>query len=100
MQFSDEFLQKWEHIINDVDITEVPLDCLKKIVIKLSNRRQKTINVQLLRRKGFDIEDIEITMTESFMQYEDDIRDVDFVVDVEAVANLVQPQTDKLLKGI
>jgi hypothetical protein len=100
MQFSEEFLQKWEHIINDVDITEVPLDCLKKIVIKLNNRRQKTINIQMLRRKGFDLEEIELTMAESFMQHEEEIRDVDFVVDVEAVANLVQPRTDKLLKGI
>lgn len=100
MQFSEEFLQKWEHIINDVDITEVPLECLKKIVIKLNNRRQKTINIQLLRRRGLDVEQIEMTMAESFMQHEDDIRDVDFVVDVEAVANLVQPRTDHILRDI
>ena len=100
MQFSEEFLQKWEHIINDVDITEVPLECLKKIVIKLNNRRQKTINIQMLRRKGFNVDQIEMTMAESFVQHEDDIRDVDFVVDVEAVANLVQPQTDHFLRDI
>lgn len=100
MQFSEEFLQKWEHIINDVDITEVPLECLKKIVIKLGNRRQKTINIQLLRRRGLNVEQIEMTMAESFMEHEDDIRDVDFVVDVEAVANLVQPRTDHILRDI
>lgn len=100
MQFSEEFLQKWEHIINDVDITEVPLECLKKIVIKLNNRRQKTINIQMLRRKGFNVDQIEMTMAESFVQHEDDIRDVDFVVDVEAVANLVQPRTDHFLRDI
>ena len=100
MQFSEEFLQKWEHIINDVDITEVPLECLKKIVIKLNNRRQKTINIQMLRRKGFNVDQIEMTMAESFVQHEDDIRDVDFVVDVGAVANLVQPRTDHFLRDI
>jgi hypothetical protein len=98
--FSDEFIKKWEHIIDDVDITEVPLECIKKIVIKLSNRRQRTINIQNLRRQGLDMDQIETVMTESFLQHEDDIKDVDFIVDVIAVADIVQPKTDQLLKDM
>ena len=48
MPFSDEFVEKWEHIIRDVDVTEIPLECLKKVVIRLAGRKQKTINVQSL----------------------------------------------------
>ena len=43
MPFSDEFIQQWEHIIEQVNKTEVPLECIKKVVIKLGDRRQKTI---------------------------------------------------------
>ena len=32
-----------------------------------------------------------------FTEHDHEIRDVDFVVDISAVANLVQPETDKLL---
>jgi hypothetical protein len=100
MQFSDEFLAKWEHIVNDVDITDVPLECIKKVVIKFGGRRQKTINLSVLKKQGLDIDEIELVLNRTLSEHSDDIRDVDFIVDVQAVADLVQPETDKLLKGM
>ena len=100
MQFSDGFIAKWEHIINEVDITDVPLECIKKVVIKLNGRRQRTINLPVLKRQGLAYEEIETVMNRTLSDYADEICDVDFIVDVEAVAELVQPETDKLLKGM
>ena len=54
MQFSDEFLSKWECLIGDVDKTEIPLECLKKVILKLEGRRQRTINLHSLRKQGLD----------------------------------------------
>ena len=99
MPFSDEFIEKWEHIIRDVDVTEVPLECLKKIVIRLEGRKQKTINVQLLKRRGHEFDDIEAIVNTTLNQLDAIITDVEFIVDVEMVAEIVQPATDKLLKG-
>jgi hypothetical protein len=48
-------------------------------------------------KQGLNIEDIEALLNRTFKEENDEIRDVDFVVDVTAVANLVQPETDKLL---
>ena len=39
-------------------------------------------------------------LTRYFAEHDHEIKDVDFVVDVHAVANLVQPETDKLLGKI
>jgi hypothetical protein len=100
MQFSDEFLDKWEHIINEVNKTEVPLECIKKVVIKLRGSRQKTINLHTLRRQGLDLEEIETVLTRTLTDLGEQVRDVDFVVDVGAVAEIVQPATDKLLNGL
>ena len=100
MRFSDDFLRKWEHIIDEVAITDVPVECIKKVIIKLSGRRQKTINCQMLRRQGMEAEEIEQLITRQLSELSDIIRDVDFMLDVEAVAELVQPETDKLLKGM
>ena len=99
MPFSEEFVEKWEHIIRDVDITEVPMECLKKVVIRLGGRKQKTINIQLLKRKGFDFDEIELMINRTLNELDHTIEDVEFVVDVEMVAGIVQPATDKLLKG-
>lgn len=100
MPFSEEFIQQWEHIIEEVNKTEVPLECIKKVVIRLNDRRQKTINLSTLRRQGLDIEEVEIILTRTLTELGDTVRDIDFVVDVTAVAKLVQPETDKLLKDI
>ena len=100
MQLSDEFLQQWDHIISGVDKTEVPLECINKIVIRLQGGRQKTINLARLKRDGFDLEEIESYLTRNLVELGDLVRDIDFLVDVNAVARLVQPETDKLLKDL
>jgi len=97
MQYNDDFLAKWEHIVNDVSKTDVPLECIKKIVIKFKNGRQRTVNLVALQRQGLDLEEVEAVLNRTFHDEHDNIRDVDFVVDISAVAGLVQPETDKLL---
>lgn len=99
-QFSDEFLTKWEHIINDVDITDLPLECIKKVVIRLVDNRQKTFNVQLLRKQGLDMPQIESRLHRVLSEFGDQVCDLDWTIDIKAVAEIVQPQTDKLLKDM
>jgi hypothetical protein len=100
MQLSDDFLDRWERIIADVNKTDIPLECIKKVVIKLKGGRQKTINLHTLKKQGLDLEEMEAMLTRTFNEMDHEIHDVDFVVDVEAVADLVQPETDKLLDKI
>ena len=100
MQFSEEFLERWEHLINQVDITEVPLECIKKIIIKFEGRRQRTINLHTLQRQGMDFDEIESFVTRTIDSLAETVRDIDFIVDVPSVAKIVQPETDKLLEGL
>jgi hypothetical protein len=97
MLHNDDFLAKWEHILADVNKTDVPLECIKKVVIKFKGGRQQTINLHTLQKQGLELEDIETLLNRTFAEQSDLIRDVDFVVDVGSVAKLVQPETDKLL---
>jgi hypothetical protein len=100
MLFSDEFLDKWEHLIKEAPKTEVPLECLKKIIIKMHGKRQRTVNLDVLRKQGLDIEEIETVLTRTLLELDQQVRDIEFVVDTVLVAELVQPETDKLLKNL
>lgn len=101
MNLSDDFLERWEHIISGIDEkTAVPLECIKKVVIKLDGRRRKTINFQTLKKQGLALEEIEILITRQLAELANDVYDVEFVLDVPAVAGLVQPHTNKLLNGL
>ncbi len=97
MQLNDDFLDQWEHIIAGVNKTDVPLECIKKVIIKLKEGRQKTINVHTLLKQGMELEEIESMLTRFFQENDHRIKDVDFVVDISSVVALVQPETDKLL---
>jgi len=97
MQLSDDFLDRWERIVADVNKTDVPLECIKKVVIKLQGKRQRTINIHTLQKQGLAIEEIEAMLTRTFTELDPEIVDVDFIVDIGSVAEMVQPETDKLL---
>jgi len=99
-QFSEEFLQQWEHIISEVSKTQIPLECMKRVVIKLKNRKRKTINLLSLKKQGLDWEEIEAVLSRNLQELEDDIDDIEWTVDVTAVAKIVQPQTNELLKNL
>jgi hypothetical protein len=97
MQLSDDFLDRWERIVADVNKTDVPLECIKKVVIRLQGKRQRTINIHTLQKQGLAIEEIEAMLTRTFTELDPEIVDVDFIVDIGSVAEMVQPETDKLL---
>jgi hypothetical protein len=98
MPLSDEFLAKWDYIISEVDKTQVPLKCINKMIIKMDGGKQKTINLARLRRDGLD--DDEVILNRNLSMLGDTVRTIDFVVDVNTVASIVQPATDKLLKKL
>jgi len=68
--------------------------------LRLTGGRQRTINIVKLRKQGLDYDGIEQVLSAHFSKYEDDIKDVDFILDIGAVAELVQPETDRLLSNL
>lgn len=100
MQLSDDFLDKWEHILSTVQKTSVPIECIKKVILKLQGRRRRTINFASLRRQGLDADDLENVLNRHLEELDDQVLDMEFVVDVTAVAEIVQPETNRILKNI
>jgi hypothetical protein len=100
MPLSEEFLAKWDHIISEVEKTQVPLKCINKMVIRIVGGKQKTINLARLRRDGLDDDEIEEIMNRNIFVLGDSVNNIDFILDVNTVAGIIQPATDKLLKKL
>ena len=92
--------EKWEHIVNDVEKTKIPIEFIKKIILKLNGRRQRTINIQSLVKQGFDNEEIEEAVTRKLQEYDDEMMGIEFILDIQGIAETVQPETDKMLKNL
>jgi hypothetical protein len=94
---SPEIFKKWEHLIEEVAKEKIPVEFIKKLVVKLKGRRQKTINVQSLIRSGMTSEDIEEEVTRQLDELDEDMIQIDFVFDIEGIAEVVQSATDEIL---
>ena len=97
MQVKVDTTEQWEDLISTVVQDQVPIGCVKKVLFKLKGGKQKTINLNTLRKQGLEVEEIETVLTRSMLDFRDDIANMDFVIDVNRVAEYVQPITDKLL---
>ena len=95
---SPDFLKKWEHIIEDVDKQKIPVEFIKKLVIKMKGKRQQTVNIKRFLDQGLAPEQIEEAVSRKLSEYDDDILSVEFVLNIESIAETVQPETDKLLR--
>jgi hypothetical protein len=97
---SPEFIQKWETLLQDVDKNKVPIEFIKKIILKLQGKKQKTINVERLLDQGFDPDDIEDIVSRKLIELDELVVGIEFILNVQTIADFVQPETDKLLNGL
>jgi hypothetical protein len=94
---SPEFIAKWEHILEDVEKNRIPVQFIKKLIIKLQGKKQQTINIQKFLQQGLDPEQIEDAVGRKLEELDDLIVSVEFILNVESIAETVQPETDRLL---
>ena len=97
---SPEFIQKWENLLQDVDKQKVPIEFIKKIILKLQGKRQRTINIEKLLYQGLDPDHLEDIISRKIIDLDDEVIGIEFVLNVQSIADIVQPETDKLLNGL
>jgi hypothetical protein len=94
---SPDFIDKWEHILEDVEKNKIPVEFIKKLIIKLTGKKQQTINIKKLLQQGLDPDQVEDAVSRKLNELEDSIVSVEFVLNVQSIADTVQPETDRLL---
>ena len=97
---SPEFIQKWERLLEDVEKQKIPVEFIKKLILKLHGKRQHTINIEKLINQGLDPDQIEEIVSRRLNELDDEVVSIEFVLNVQSIAETVQPETDKLLNGL
>jgi hypothetical protein len=97
---SPEFVKKWEHILEDVEKQKIPVEFIKKLILKLDGKRQQTINIEKLINQGLDPDQVEEVVSRKLNELDDEVVSIEFVLNVQSIAETVQPETDKLLNGL
>ena len=97
---SPEFIEKWERLLEDVDKQKIPVEFIKKIILKLRGRKQHTINIQRLLEQGLYPDDIEDAISNKLIELDELVIAIEFILNVESIAEIVQPETDRILNGL
>lgn len=100
MPLDNNRLHHWEKLIKEVNATEVPFECIKKVLIKLEGGRQRTINLHALRKQGLSLEEIEAALIRTLNELNDQFRNLEYIIDAKTVAEMLQPKTDELLQKL
>jgi hypothetical protein len=92
--------KRWKDIVEGVDKKEVPIDILQEIVVKLVDGTNISIDIKRLIADGMIPGEIEEMLDTKFDELDQYIHNVDFLIDIDKVVNTIQPETDKVLKGL
>ena len=91
---------QWERILKSVDKKEVPVEVLEKVVVNLIDGTPVVINIRELLDEGVSPDELEEQLSEKLTELDHIIEDCDFYIDINALSETVQAQTDKLLKDL
>lgn len=97
---TSDIVSKWENILESVDKHKIPVYFIKKLIVKLKGKKQRTINVVKLMNNGLSPEQLEEVVNNKLGELQHLIVSVEFVLNVEAIAEIVQPETDYLLANL
>jgi hypothetical protein len=97
---SPDFIEKWEHILEDVEKNKIPVEFIKKLVVKLQGKKQHTINIEKFLTQGLDPDQIEEIVSRKLQELDESVVGVEFILNVQNIADAVQPETDKLLNKL
>lgn len=91
---------QWKNILEDVEKDEVPVEVMEKVTVNLIDGTVVDINIRQLLIEGNDPHKIQADLQKKLQDLDAYIEDVDFHINIDAVVNSIQPQTDKILKNL
>lgn len=95
--FSDEFYDRWEHLLSTVEIVDVPMRFIKEVEVTFNSGDTTCFDITAMISNGNKPQLIENKIEEYLQSNDLDIRQVDFHINIPAVATEIERKTNKLL---
>jgi len=96
---TESFRKRWEDIIENINITDVPIEYIDHLVLYDQSGKELVVSVIDLLEDGVDPRDLEEEITHRIERY-NGILSIDYVLNVEKVTEDIQSKTDKVLKNL
>jgi hypothetical protein len=91
---------QWKQILKSVNKNEVPVNLLQSVTVNLIDGTSVEVDIQALLKEGHEPDDVRDMLNGRLDRMDALIRDIDFLISIDAVAKTVQPFTNELLKHL
>ena len=95
-QFSDDFYERWHHLLEDIDMSEVPLKFVREITVHLTDESTVTFDIMTMFAQKTPVAKIEAAIEQFLEENNDEVENIHFHINVEELANTVTEKVDKL----
>ena len=95
--FSDEFYDRWQHLLEDIEMSDVPLEFVREISVNLSSGNVVTFDIQTMIGKNYTVSEIEETVETFLAENDEEVGNIEFHINVKAVADEVTDRVSKIL---
>lgn len=100
----EEKLRSWELLIDSVDKTDIPIEFVQGINLEfhdpVEGKLAQDIDLRTMREHGFSDAELEEIMSQVMMEHNNNIKSVNFYLNVEYIAEIIGKHTNKLLNGV
>lgn len=94
------FLNRWQTIVETVDITNIPVEYIDHLVVHTTNQTEFIVSVIELLEQGIPPEDLEIALEDKMEEIESEIESVDYILNMMKISTDIQSTTDETLKNL
>lgn len=95
--FSDEFYDRWQHLLEDIDMNDIPLEFVREISVNTGDGGIISFDVKALIAKGMKVKEIEKIIEEFLSDNDEEVQNIEFHINVKAVADEVTYKVSKIL---
>tara|TARA_B100000809_G_scaffold259316_1_gene304096 strand:+ start:939 stop:1259 length:321 start_codon:yes stop_codon:yes gene_type:complete len=93
------FLDRWQTIVETVDITNIPVEYIDHLVVH-TKEQEIVVSVIELLEQGIPPEDLEIALEDKMEEIENEIESVDYILNMMKISTDIQSTTDETLKNL
>ena len=95
-QFSDDFYERWHHLLEDIDMSEVPLRFVREITVHMTDESVVTFDIMTMFANKTSVVKIEAAVEQFLEEHNDEVENIHFHINVEELASTVTQKVDKL----
>jgi hypothetical protein len=98
-KFAKDIIKKWPEVLESIDVEVVPVQYIKAVEVHFDDGNTWVVDVDpraTSDQRGAD--ELEATLEELFEEYEDAIKGVNFIVNIDKVKRDVQKRTRQFMK--